>query len=68
MDRCRFQEVDAIMTVPDFGSLEGRVVLITGGAGHIGSTLRSAFRSMGSSVATVDITETDDDPTDDDGW
>jgi|TARA_B100000959_G_scaffold284388_1_gene355885 NAD(P)-dependent dehydrogenase (short-subunit alcohol dehydrogenase family) len=68
MDRCRFQEVDAIMTVPDFGSLEGRVVLITGGAGHIGSTLRSAFRSVGSSVATVDITETDDDPTDDDGW
>ena len=56
------------MTVPDFGSLEGRVVLITGGAGHIGSTLCSAFRSVGSSVATVDITETDDDPTDDDGW
>lgn len=39
----------------DFSSLEDRTVLITGGAGHIGSTLAEAFLSAGSLVATADV-------------
>ncbi len=51
-------------TVPDFRSLEDRVVLITGGAGHIGSTLAEAFLAVGSRVATVDLTDPVGPPTD----
>ena len=61
-------EVDVNNKVPNFGSLDGRVVLITGGAGHIGSTLRAAFRSVGSAVATVDVVGTDSEQVDDNGW
>ena len=43
------------MAVHDFSSLKGRTVLITGGAGHIGSTLASAFLEKGSQVATADL-------------
>lgn len=56
------------ISVPDFGSLDGRVVLITGGAGHIGSTLRRAFRSLGSTVATVDVAGTNGESAGDDYW
>ena len=42
----------------DFSSLDGRTVLITGGAGHIGSTLASAFLEKGSQVATADLEST----------
>ena len=43
------------MTGRDFSSLAGRVVLITGGSGHIGSTLASAFLEHGSAVVTADL-------------
>lgn len=43
------------MTERDFSSLAGRVVLITGGSGHIGSTLASAFLEHGSAVVTADL-------------
>ena len=42
----------------DFSSLAGRTVLITGGAGHIGCTLTSAFLQNGSHVATADLKAT----------
>jgi NAD(P)-dependent dehydrogenase (short-subunit alcohol dehydrogenase family) len=45
------------MTTCDFSSLSGRVVLVTGGAGHIGSTLASAFLQQGCSVVTADLME-----------
>ena len=38
----------------DFSSLSDRVVLITGGSGHIGSMLASAFLDQNSLVVTVD--------------
>jgi len=44
-------------TVPDFKSLDGRVVLITGGAGHIGRSISKAFLAAGCSVMTADISE-----------
>ena len=46
------------MTVHDFSSLDGRTILITGGAGHIGSALTAAFLGKGSRVATADVTTT----------
>ena len=46
-----------MVPVPDFSSLEGRVVLITGGAGHIGSVLADGFLAVGCSVATADLTD-----------
>ena len=46
-----------MMTVPDFRSLDGRVVLITGGAGHIGATITGAFLATGCSVMTADVSE-----------
>ncbi len=46
-----------MMTVPDFSSLDGRVVLVTGGAGHIGSAITEAFLAAGSSVMTADVCE-----------
>jgi NAD(P)-dependent dehydrogenase (short-subunit alcohol dehydrogenase family) len=45
------------MSKSDFSSLGGRVVMITGGSGRIGSTLAAAFLEHGSSVVTVDLTE-----------
>lgn len=48
------------MNKHDFSSLAGRVVLITGGSGHIGSTLASAFLDHGSSVVTADLAEPPD--------
>ena len=43
------------MTGRDFGSLAGRTVLITGGAGHIGSATAEAFLELGARVATADV-------------
>mgnify|MGYP001266732317 CR=1 FL=1 len=43
------------MSKHDFSSLADRVVLITGGSGHIGSTLASAFLDHGSVVVTADL-------------
>ena len=45
------------MSSHGFSSLAGRVVLVTGGSGHIGSTLARAFLEQGSLVATADIAE-----------
>ena len=45
------------MSACNFSSLSGRVVLITGGSGSIGSTLASAFLQQGCSVVTVDLME-----------
>ena len=45
------------MGTQDFPSLKDRVVLITGGSGHIGSTLAEAFLDRGALVATTDINE-----------
>ncbi len=53
--RLSFQEDKPTMTVHDFDSLDGLTVLITGGAGHIGSTLTTAFLDKGSRVATADL-------------
>ena len=39
----------------DFSSLEGRVVLVTGGAGHIGSAVVDGFLQVGARVAVVDV-------------
>ena len=41
----------------DFSSLADRVVMITGGSGHVGSALTSAFLGCGSSVISVDLAE-----------
>lgn len=46
-----------MVPVPNFSSLEGRVVLITGGAGHIGSALADGFLAVGCSVATADLAD-----------
>jgi len=46
------------VTVHDFSSLDGRTILITGGAGHIGCALTAAFLGKGSRVATADVTTT----------
>ena len=48
------------MNKHDFSSLADRVVLITGGSGHIGSTLASAFLDHGSVVVTADLVEPPD--------
>ena len=39
----------------DFGSLADRVVLVTGGGGHIGGAVVEAFQHLGSRVAVVDL-------------
>ncbi|SVC11798.1 uncharacterized protein METZ01_LOCUS264652, partial [marine metagenome] len=43
------------MTRHDFESLDGRTVLITGGAGHIGSAAAEAFLALGARVVTADV-------------
>ena len=43
------------MTAVDFGSLADRVVLVTGGGGHIGGAVVQAFLGLGSRVAVVDL-------------
>ena len=43
------------MTLHDFGSLAGRTVLITGGSGHIGSSVAAACLELGARVATADV-------------
>jgi len=43
------------MNSQDFSSLKDRVVLITGGSGHIGSALTIAFLTQGCKVVTTDI-------------
>ncbi len=48
------------MNQHDLSSLADRVVLITGGSGHIGSTLASAFLDHGSVVVTADLVEPPD--------
>ena len=42
-------------TVNDLMSLNGRVSLITGGAGHIGRTIASGFAELGSSIILLDV-------------
>lgn len=46
-----------IVTKPlkELMSLEGRVALITGGAGHIGSAIADGFAELGASVAVADL-------------
>ena len=39
--------------------LSGRVVLITGGAGHLGRTMADALAELGASIAIVDRAESD---------
>jgi len=46
-----------MMTGTDFRSLDGRVVLVTGGVGHIGSTITEALLAVGCSVMTADVSE-----------
>lgn len=36
-------------------SLDGRVALITGGAGHIGSVIAEAFVELGAKIAVIDV-------------
>lgn len=40
-----------------FSSLADRVVMITGGSGHVGSALTSAFLDCGSSVVSLDLAD-----------
>jgi len=42
-------------TLKDLMSLKGRVALVTGGAGHIGSTIADGLAELGASVAIVDL-------------
>jgi NAD(P)-dependent dehydrogenase (short-subunit alcohol dehydrogenase family) len=44
-------------SVKDLMNLSGRVVLITGGAGHIGRAMADAVAELGASVAIADINE-----------
>lgn len=48
------------MSKSDFSSLGDRVVVITGGSGHVGSSLAEAFLAHGSFVMTVDIAKSPD--------
>jgi len=43
------------LTPTGFGSLADRVVLVTGGEGHIGGAVVQAFLGLGSRVAVVDL-------------
>lgn len=40
-------------------NLQGRVALITGGAGHIGSAIGDALAELGASIAVLDLTKED---------
>lgn len=42
-------------TLRELMSLEGRVALVTGGAGHIGRSISSALAELGARIAVVDI-------------
>jgi len=42
-------------SLSELGRLEGRVALITGGAGHIGRALADALAELGSAIAIVDV-------------
>jgi NAD(P)-dependent dehydrogenase (short-subunit alcohol dehydrogenase family) len=42
-------------TVRELGDLSGRVALITGGAGHLGSSIGDALAELGASVAVLDL-------------
>ena len=44
-------------TVKDLMSLKGRVAVITGGAGHIGSVMAEALAECGAKTVLVDINE-----------
>lgn len=42
-------------TLGELGSLEDRVVLVTGGAGHVGRALRAGLRELGARVVSADL-------------
>jgi NAD(P)-dependent dehydrogenase (short-subunit alcohol dehydrogenase family) len=44
-------------TLKELGNLDGRVALITGGAGHIGSAMAEALAELGSKVVVVDSSQ-----------
>jgi NAD(P)-dependent dehydrogenase (short-subunit alcohol dehydrogenase family) len=44
-------------SIKSLSDLSGRVALITGGAGHIGSAIGEALAEAGASIAVADITE-----------
>ena len=44
-------------TVRELSNLTGRVALITGGAGHVGSAAAAALAEMGAAVAILDLQE-----------
>lgn len=45
------------MNVKDMFNLEGKVILITGGAGHLGSTMSKALLEFGGTVVVADVAE-----------
>ncbi len=44
-------------SLKDLMNLDGRVALITGGAGHIGSALGEALAELGASIVVLDLSE-----------
>ena len=45
------------MNVKDLLSLQGKVILITGGAGHLGSAMSKALLEFGGTVVVADVAE-----------
>ena len=42
-------------SIKDLMNLQGRVALVTGGAGHLGSAMADALAEQGASIALIDL-------------